>query len=681
MNVYLLLPAVQVVISIGLALLVMAKGRRSPAHRLFLLFLCGLGVWGVLIFAMRGSPDTNHALFWERILVPLIILVPSFCYHFTIEYTGSRSGRWLLPGLYLISAALVPLAFTDLVVKGMQLRVYGYAPIFGPLMPFVFSIIMLLSVLALKKFARVVRTSPDPAVRTRALYITVGIVILLIGGILDILPTLGLPVYPGFVIGNIIFGVLTSTAMLKHNLLDVRVVLRKSAAYFFTTSSFIVLSIVLSFLLASYTRYSSQLSYIAALSALTLVMPVLWSFFQRRVDRWFYGNRYENLRALEMFSRETQNLAEQALGQKAVKLLTRAMRASHASILVPASPESQFAVAFTTDGRTHPDATLDPQSPLLKWLAHTGVAVSRYDLELMPQFVGRERVVLVDLDVGLLAPGRTPRGDLSALILLGKKLSRQPYTEEEKQMITTFADQISTKLENTRLYNEALEMKQELRTLSHRLVQVQEDERREIAHELHDEIGQALIMTKMLLDRAAGEPAEVEGSLEHAQAIVKEVIGQIREMSLNLRPSILDDLGLLPALEWFMDRFTKRTGVQVEFRHEGIVEQFPGDVRTAAYRVLQEGLNNIAKHARTPKARVSISVKADILHIELSDEGIGFDPGAVSGQCAGLMGMRERVAMLGGSMRLDSAPGNGTWIGVDLPFSERRERNGQGYTC
>lgn len=251
MSAYYLLPVIQSIMSFGLALTVFIKGQRqSFVNRLFLILLTSLGIWGVLIFLMRYSPDTEHALLWERLLTPFILLVPTVFYHFSVRYTSSRAPYWLIPGLYTFTFLSFPLAFTGLFVPRMQLLSFGYAPVTGPLLVASVALIQVLSILALLNFNRMRRRSPDPAERSRAAYIMVGIIILDSGGLFDILPAFGLPLYPGFIFGNMIFSILTTVAIFKHNLLDIHIILRTGAVYILTIGFFVLL-IFVTFLLIS----------------------------------------------------------------------------------------------------------------------------------------------------------------------------------------------------------------------------------------------------------------------------------------------------------------------------------------------------------------------------------------------------------------------------------------------
>ncbi len=213
--------------------------------------------------------------------------------------------------------------------------------------------------------------------------------------------------------------------------------------------------------------------------------------------------------------------------------------------------------------------------------------------------------------------------------------------------------------------------REQLQALSRRLVQVQEEERRYIARELHDEIGQVLTGLKLMLDMSVRVPPEVvAGRLQEAQALVCHLIDQVQELALDLRPTMLDDYGLLPALTWHLERFKAQTGIDVAFEHCGLEQRLPPAVETAAYRIAQEALTNVARHAAVNQAALALTVEGEELCICIADQGRGFDVKAVvaAGASTGLSGMRERASALGGRLTVEGAPGGGTRITAVLPF-------------
>lgn len=212
-----------------------------------------------------------------------------------------------------------------------------------------------------------------------------------------------------------------------------------------------------------------------------------------------------------------------------------------------------------------------------------------------------------------------------------------------------------------------------LQVLSRRLMEVQELERRNIARELHDEIGQVLTGLKFTLEMGTRLPAEkATGSLHKARALVNELMARARKLSLDLRPAMLDDLGLLPALLWHFEHYTAQTQVRVDFRHSGLEgKRFAPEVETAAYRIVQEALTNVARHGKVGDATVQLWTSAQALRLEVADRGAGFDPAAViAGETSGLAGMRERAALLGGQLNVETRMGEGTRLVAELALAE-----------
>jgi signal transduction histidine kinase len=214
----------------------------------------------------------------------------------------------------------------------------------------------------------------------------------------------------------------------------------------------------------------------------------------------------------------------------------------------------------------------------------------------------------------------------------------------------------------------------DLRALKLRLLEAQETERRHIARELHDQIGQELTGLKLTLDMSrASLPQAFAGSLDEPREIVVQLMAQVRTLSLDLRPQMLDDLGLLPALLWHFERYTAQTGVQVLFEHSGVAERrFRPSLETAVYRIAQEALTNVARHAGVAAANVRLLTTYGTLELHIQDTGQGFDPmAALAGsRTAGLAGMRERAGLVGGELTIESAPGAGTYLMARIPFED-----------
>ncbi|MDH4066881.1 MAG: sensor histidine kinase, partial [Acidobacteriota bacterium] len=212
----------------------------------------------------------------------------------------------------------------------------------------------------------------------------------------------------------------------------------------------------------------------------------------------------------------------------------------------------------------------------------------------------------------------------------------------------------------------------ELQLLSARLVAAQEEERRTIARELHDEVGQVLSAIKVDLSvaqRALEQQGIAATALDEIQGLTDGALNTVRDLSQLLRPAVLDDLGLAAAVDGLLRAFARRHRVRVELVQEGSTDRLPIETEVAAFRIIQEALTNVARHAGASRCTVRLRGASGTLDVEIEDDGAGFDPAAAptSRSGLGLVGIRERATELGGTVRVDAAPGRGTRIAVHLP--------------
>jgi PAS domain S-box-containing protein len=249
--------------------------------------------------------------------------------------------------------------------------------------------------------------------------------------------------------------------------------------------------------------------------------------------------------------------------------------------------------------------------------------------------------------------------------------STTPFTHHQVSFFSMLGQQVGTAIQKARLFAEVQSGRERLQNLSHRLVEVQEAERRTIARELHDEIGQWLTGLNLSLEIVEHLPIEeVHTRLELSKELVNELIQWVREMSLRLRPPMLDDLGLLPALLWHFERYTQHTNIKVLFKHRDVECRFDPGVEIAVYRMIQEALTNVARYAETDQATVRLWANAEVLGVQIEDQGCGFDAreALASQNSSGLSGMKERARLLGGELQIESTLGVGSYLTVEFPL-------------
>lgn len=227
------------------------------------------------------------------------------------------------------------------------------------------------------------------------------------------------------------------------------------------------------------------------------------------------------------------------------------------------------------------------------------------------------------------------------------------------------------------LFHQAYQMQENLRKMSDRVLKIQEHERKRISRDLHDEVGQALTAINMnlaiLRNSLVDGPPGLERRVADTQTLIEQTMGQIHNFSRELRPAMLDDLGLLPALRNYTKSFTERTGTVVELDVEAPehIEQLDSERRTVVYRIVQEGLSNVAKHAQAKNVTVTITGSPSQVHLQVDDDGRGFaltNRPDDAPQQLGLLGLAERVRLVGGEFSVASLPGRGTILHATIPF-------------
>ncbi len=248
------------------------------------------------------------------------------------------------------------------------------------------------------------------------------------------------------------------------------------------------------------------------------------------------------------------------------------------------------------------------------------------------------------------------------------------FSPEHVEMGRELVNQLGIAFTQATIIDQLRASQENLQTLSKRLLSIQEAERRKIARELHDEVGQALTGIGLMLDAAAhADTNETSAQLEYARTLVIDLMDRVSRLSLELRPTLLDDLGLIPTLVWHTNRYSSQTNIQVNLKHSGLENRrFIPEIETAAYRIVQEALTNVARYAQVNQASVTLWCDQNVLGIQVEDEGAGFDPeSALAAGCSGgLIGMQERALLLNGTLTIESASGQGTRVLAEIPVDE-----------
>src|SRR5437667_8542037 len=258
----------------------------------------------------------------------------------------------------------------------------------------------------------------------------------------------------------------------------------------------------------------------------------------------------------------------------------------------------------------------------------------------------------------------TELGKVMKRVRAGERSLRAPLTGVDSQ-----ADQLA---EAFNMVLEALDEASRLR--ASQIIQAQEPERQRIARELsyeHSQVATSLLTSMTLLEESV-ETQEARERIAETRALAHSTLRAIRNLSIDLRPSALDDLGLLPALRWYVKEYSQKCSIEVEFLATGFKQRLPAEMETALYRIVQESLTNTARHAYAHKVLITMKEDADAVYATITDDGCGFDVGAIQkspdhDRGLGLAGMNERALLLNGTLDVHASPGHGTTIEVRLP--------------
>jgi signal transduction histidine kinase len=457
-------------------------------------------------------------------------------------------------------------------------------------------------------------------------------------------------------------------AVLRYQLFDIRVVIRKGLVYSLLTAtltaSFLLFSLFTGFLFQTLTGQQSFLIAIPPALLVAFLFQPTHSRIQTFVDRAFFRREYEARQTLTAFSRGLSTLRDRDHVVRLVRdTVTETLGASSADLWL------------LDDGQYRPtDVRLTEPLPgdkgLATWLTQERRPLLPLPDDHSPQAEDLRRVgatLAVPLLTGVGANGRSPL--LSGILTLGEKRSGDLYTQDDLDLLATLAHSAALALENARLHEERLAI---LRQQLAQVTAAQEEERQRIARELHDGVGPALASlnirlhtARKLIERDRDAAAdEIEELAELAQTNIQD----IRRLIYDLRPAALDELGLVPALREYLARCQQEHGLAIELTaDEG--ERLPTPVETALFRIIQEALNNVVRHAQARRVEVAMTRDRGGVTLRIADDGQGFDTQAPrAGTHVGLWSMRERVEQLGGRFEVESAPRQGTKLTMTIPL-------------
>ena len=444
----------------GILLIIVLRVRiKSPVHWAFSAFLGTMALWGLLISGLRNSPTLAIAQVWEGFLLPVLVLSSYSFLVFAILFTRRPLNRATIVFISIPVGILLAISPTSLVLRGMQVRPYGYAPILGPLWSVWITGIyaaLFISFYYLYRFHSTATSADD---RNRALYVLGGIVATFLGGTSDYVAATGLIPHPGGIYGNIVFAVLATMAVVRHKLVDAHFYLRRGLSYILVGATVVLPYLVLIFILNRMFGIQNipLVANILLILSIAIGLHFLLRRFQEIVDRWFIGTRYNALQALREFSRTaTHTLDSHELHTSLVHILASAMGTNTVHLfLYSPGRDSQLRLSLSSrlDSNNYP--IFKDDTPLVMWLKNSDMVLYRKDLSIAAPLQGLSKNSwqnITELEAEVLIPLKTPEHTVG-LLVLGQRSSRIPYGQEDVNLLVTVSNQAAMAIENARLYS------------------------------------------------------------------------------------------------------------------------------------------------------------------------------------------------------------------------------------
>jgi len=530
-EIYILLPMVQFIISVLLVSVVILSAPGDKLNRLFTAFLVSLGFWGLSIFLMRDAfPDAERAYTIEKIALAGIPFTSIFFYHFVREFTGLNKNRWTLITFYGFGVAAAILSLTGLTASGMVEKFYGFAPEITAL----FVLVLIASyppvALAIWNIRKALVTADSrSAIQLRLL--RMGAIVSLLGATSDFIPSLGLNIYPLGVVGNIGFGLITTFAVTRFRLMELRMVARRGLAY--TAISTITLGIygvVIPILVLSVPDLSTTATVIAAVATIFATGLFIQPLLQRTqtiVDRLFFRERFDMLNALAQLNSDLRDITDfDAVVSKLGDNVRRILRTDWVGIVLQDESENYFRVFYDTRGVSG-SLTISVQGMLGRRLASQTAPMFKSAISTDPYLQAAsegEKAAIRELRAEMIVPLKAS-GELTGFMYLGPKLVGGDYSEAELDFVSAAADQSAMAINNARAYAIEAHRREELE----RLDGLKSILLQTVSHELKSPIT-AIKLSTELMDHVSGTEA-TEAQRERLVSTLKNGIQRLERLT------------------------------------------------------------------------------------------------------------------------------------------------------
>lgn len=687
MAIHYLIPLIATLIYVSLFLVVIINRPWQKQHKLFVLYLAAAALWGFSNFLLLSNFLIEYKLLLFRLVIVSSMWWVVQLYHFARSFLH-------LPGGFGVWFGYVSLALLTI------LAVLGYAPpniilegdtFVGPSYGWWFILyvapLVILASLCVYSLVQRLRIVTDPREHNKIAYLIAAVVLLAVFGFISITPLTLAGGLPWGHIGALFSAGILTYAVMKHELVSMNYVLRRGLGWvslFVIGAGAYLLVFFLINLLVGFELDAVTLT-LATLLAAAVALLVHWlrPIFLGMVDQLFYRKTYSYRQALLSFSSKMGNIINlNELADEMLPTIVKALRTPQAKLLFEDISSGDFTTQFTypkMKAKSKDELRFNLDNPIIAWLEKATSPLDLKQIDSIPQFKGlwqTEKEKLAASNLELLYPIKS-RGKLIGILALGKKQSKDFYSQEDIELVMSLASQAGIMIENARMLDSLKKQQLQMEQLLSQAIHAQEEERQRISGDLHDGVAQWLAgasyrvqTVDALLSRNGSDEARDE--LATMEGIIDKSLKELRRVLTGLRPPALDELGLSHALRQSLEDL-KTDGINCYFSEVGIPVRLPSSMEIAVYRVVQETLSNVRKHANATKVNLRLQFQSDKLSVEIRDNGKGFDlsqtlDSALSVGHMGLLGMKQRVETLGGDIRIKTSEGTGTAIILRFPI-------------